>query len=309
VSVVPPNVQQIVTTAWRDQAIWSETANRLKAELTTWRVRAAIAGVVGALLETLAGVLSAMGQGWWAARAVVALAGAIILAVVPYVARTKASSQRVKEWVRARSASEALKEEIYRFLVGASPYGANRAPQDLLRRSRAVMESVQDLSSHAASVQPASRERPHDMTIDDYVERRINDQIERFYRPKGVENARAAERLHRWEFILGLAAVAMGAAASAATATGLTWLAVLGPWVAVITTAGAAVTAHLAAARYDHAAMSYFATANRLVSLRDEWLVDDQRLDPARKDKFVDDCETAISGENEAWMAEWTREK
>ena len=39
--------------------------------------------------------------------------------IVPYVARTKASKERVREWVRARSASEALKEAILRYLVGS----------------------------------------------------------------------------------------------------------------------------------------------------------------------------------------------
>jgi hypothetical protein len=53
--------------------------------------------------------------------------------------------------------------------------------------------------------------------------------------------------------------------------------------------------------------MTYFATANRLVSLRDAWRADVNRLDPAHVAKFVDDSENAISTENEAWLAEWTR--
>lgn len=31
------DAQQIVASAWRDQAVWSLTANRLKAGLTRWR--------------------------------------------------------------------------------------------------------------------------------------------------------------------------------------------------------------------------------------------------------------------------------
>ena len=76
---------------------------------------------------------------------------------------------------------------------------------------------------------------------------------------------------------------------------------------AVATTATAAVTTHLAASRFDHQAITYFGTANRLVGLRDAWLADPDRLDPARVAKFVDDCENAISSENEAWLVEWTR--
>ncbi len=296
----------IVESAWRDQAVWSETANRLKAELTKWRNRAAVAGVIGALLETLAGVLTGV-SGWWWLRALLALAGAVILAVVPYVLRTKASKDRVREWVRARSTSEALKEEIYRYLVGAAPYGSNPAPAALVGRCQAAKDKVRDLSAHAAAVEPAKKERPLELDPAGYVEQRLEGQIKSYYQPQGRRNALRAKRLHDLEFGLGLLAVVMGAMASAVAATGLDWLSYLSPWVAVVTTAGGAVTAHLAASGYDHAAMTYYATADRLAGLRDIWQADPNRLEPARVGKLVDDCENAISTENEAWLAEWTR--
>ena len=304
----PSTASRTVASAWRDQAVWSETANRLKADLTRWRLRAAVAGVAGAFLQTLAAGLAGLGESWWWLGALIALAGAVILAVVPYVLRTKASKEQTRAWVRARSAAEALKEEIYRYLVGAAPFGPDRKPADLVSRCQAVKDKVRDLGAHAY-VEPPRKERPLELDADGYTELRVNDQIESFYRPKGRENAARAGKLHDLEFALGLLAVAMAAAASAAVATGLGWLAYLGPWVAVVTTAGGAVTAHLAAARYDHAAMTYYATADRLAGLRDAWLADADRLDPARVAKLVDDCENAISTENEAWLAEWTREK
>ena len=301
--------QQVVESAWRDQAIWSETANRLKAELAKWRKWAAVAGVLGAFLETLAGALTGLDkEGWWL-RSLIALAGAIILAVVPYVLRAKASKERVREWVRARSVSEALKETIYRYLVGVPPFGSGSSPADLIQRGQAIKEKVRDLIALAASVEPPRKERPFALTVDEYVNTRVNDQIERYYRPKGRENAFAAKKLHNLEFFLGLLAVVMGALASAATATRLMELSLLGPWVAVVTTAGAAVTAHLAASRYDHQAITYFGTADRLIGLRGEWLASPNRLDPACVAKFVDECEHAISTENEAWLAEWSREQ
>jgi hypothetical protein len=300
--------QQVVESAWRDQQIWSQTASRLKAALGRWRFRATVAGVLGAFLETLAATLVGLGQGWWWLRAVIALAGAVILALVPYVVRTKASTEREREWVRARSASEALKETVYRYLVGAAPFGAERSPGDLIKRCQLVKEKVRDLNFFAASTEPSQKTRPLTLNAEAYAEARVNEQIERYCRPKARANALAAKRLHDAEFGLGLLAVVLGAMAGAATATGLTALSVLGPWVAVVTTAGAAVTAHLAASRYDHQAMIYYGTADRLMGLRDEWLANPKRLDPANVTKFVDDCEHAISTENEAWLAEWTRE-
>jgi hypothetical protein len=299
--------QQVVKSAWHDQAIWSETANRLKAELSKWRKWAAVAGVSGALFETLAGTLTGLDNKWWWLRSLIALAGTVILAVVPYVVRTKASAGRVRDWVRARSVSEALKETIYRYRVEVTPFGSGSGPADLIQEVQAVKDKARDLSAIAACSEPPAKEHPLSLTIDEYVEDRVKGQIERHYRPKGQQNAIAARKLHNLEFFLGLLAVVMGALVSAATPTGLKELSLLGSWVAVVTTAGAAVTAHLAASRYDHQAMTYFGTADRLTGLRDEWLVDPNRLDPTRVAKFVDDCEHAISTENEAWLAEWSR--
>jgi hypothetical protein len=299
--------EDVVASTWRDQAIWSETANLLKRDLTRWRARAAVAGVVGAFLATLAAALGgASANSEWSASAL-ALAGAVVLAVVPYVTRTKASQERVREWVRARSTSEALKEEIFRYLVCAPPYTEAATPADLITRREAIKDTVQDLSIHAAEVDPPKQQRPLSLSRAEYIDLRVNDQIERFYVPKGRDHARTAKRLHNWEFALGLAAVVLAAMAGATATTGWGWLDSLGSWVAVITTASAAVTAHVVGGRYDHHAMTYFATANRLASLRDAWRADPNRQEPARFAKFVDDCENAISTENEAWLAEWTR--
>jgi hypothetical protein len=308
-TALPPGTTPVVASAWRDEAIWSETANRLKSELSTWRYRAAVAGVLGAFLVTLAGALGGLGDGWRWPRALLALAGAVILSIIPFVARTKTSKDQVRAWVRARSVSETLKETIYRYLVGAPPFAPEPAPAALVARCQAVKEKVQDLGGLAAAIDPPRKDRPLTLTPEGYAEKRITDQIENYYRPKARQNALTAQKLHNWEFRLGLLAVVLGALAGAATATDLPWLSGLAPWVAVVTTAGAAVTAHLAAARYDHQAMLYFATADRLIGLRDEWLAAPDRLAPVRVAKFVDDCERVISTENEAWLAEWTREK
>ena len=82
----------------------------------------------------------------------------------------------------------------------------------------------------------------------------------------------------------------------------------LGPWVAVLTTATAAVTSHLAAARYDDLAVSYSATANRLASLRDVFQVDHTGTNSLASEHFVDDVEAAVSSENEAWRAAWNKD-
>ena len=306
---VSPEAAQVVASAWRDQAVWSAAAGRLKAELDLWRRRAAVGGVLGAMLATAATASAAAGNAWWWPRMLASLAGALALAVVPYVSKTKVSSERVRAWVRARSASEALKETIYRYLLGAAPFGADAPASELIRRCQLIKARVEDLGAAVAAITPPTKARPLSMTVDDYVHGRVNDQVDGYYYPKAAENALAAKRLQRLEFALGLLAVALGAAAGAAVATGVTGLAMLAPWVGVATAAAAAVTAHRAAMRYDHGAMIYFSTAERLRGLRDEWLVTANRFDPPIVAAFVDNCERAISTENEAWLAEWAGRK
>jgi hypothetical protein len=154
-----------VETAWKDQAIWSETANHLKKDLTWWRNFAAVAGVSGAFLETLAAVLPGHVGGWKFLPSIIALVGAIILSIVPYVMKTKTSKDQIRDWVRARSASEALKEIIYRYLIRTSPFLSDSSPADLINRCRIVKEKVGDLSIHTASVDPSTKKRPYSLTV------------------------------------------------------------------------------------------------------------------------------------------------
>ena len=81
----------------------------------------------------------------------------------------------------------------------------------------------------------------------------------------------------------------------------------LGSGVAVLTTAGGAVTAYLAAGHYDAQAISFYGTADRLKALRNAFMGTAQT--PESISAFVDKCEQAISSENEAWLATWSKEE
>ncbi len=294
--------ENVVRSVWETQATWSETAVRLKSSLFRWRFVAAIAGVFGALLETLAATIASLGDGAAVVSSVVAIVGALTLAVVPYVQRTKASRDRMSEWVRARSVSEDLKEQVYRFLLKVSPYDRVSPVQELLRQRESLLNKVTDLNRYAALIAPVVHARPTELSAEEYVEERVNAQINDYYRPKGRAAAARAQRLHRWEFGVGLAATVLGALSGIAAATGFF---PISAWVAVLTTAGAALTAHIAGSNLDRQVMTYFATANRLEWLRDSWTADPNRLELDRIARFVRECEHAISTENEAWLAEW----
>jgi hypothetical protein len=76
-------------------------------------------------------------------------------------------------------------------------------------------------------------------------------------------------------------------------------------WVPVITVVAGALTAHIAAERYEQNTLSYFATAQKLAGLRERWRSHaGKQIDPSA---FVVECENAISSENQEWMADWLR--
>lgn len=303
-----------VESAWRDQAVWSDAAGALKSSLTRWRLVAALAGAFGALLTTAVGTLTALGPeasaAWPLARPLAAGLGTLLLALVPYVLKARVSPEQVRAWTRARAASEALKETIYRFLLGAAPYGPAPAAAELVRHCQTIKQGLSDLGALAATVAtPARKDRPTSLDADGYVAQRVNGQVERYYYPKARANALAARRLRGLEFALSLAAALLGAAAGLADPLAVASLGLLAPWAAVATTVAGAVTSHLAASHYDHQATVYFSTAERLRGLRDEWLATPDRLQPEAAAAFVDACERAITAENEAWLAEWSAQK
>src|SRR5256885_15446109 len=90
--------QEIVASVWRDQAIWSEVANNLKTEIGTWRTVAAIGGVLGAVLATLATTLTGLGEGWLSLRVACAVLRAVAPPVGALVARTQAARARQARW-------------------------------------------------------------------------------------------------------------------------------------------------------------------------------------------------------------------
>jgi conflict system pore-forming effector with SLATT domain len=134
-----------------------------------------------------------------------------------------------------------------------------------------------------------------------YLQSRVYQQVNEYYRPKAKENAELAERF-RWAGIAmaGLAAILSAVATFVGTTGGST---TLGPWVAVLTTIGGSISTHAAAGRYDFQATTYFATARQLIDLAQGWQVSGRAAPSKEWSEFVRDCEEVISAENRGWMA------
>lgn len=283
---------------WHDQQQWSRVANRLKGGIRFWRSIALAFAILGAILATAAtqvGLKSGLGQG-------LSIASAVMLAVAPGIQKAKLSQDTIKSWTRARSASEGLKAEIYFYLTATPPYDAADHDVKLTKKVNKIKGAVDDLAGYTLRSSGVDKDMPAVHDIDSYLNKRVQSQIDDYYRQKANENQRRLTLFRNIEFALGLAATLLSAIAAATHIGGFS------AWVAVVTTIAAAITSHIAAERYEHLVVSYLATARQLESITQEWLVGDDKSAEAAA-KLVRGCEDVISRENESWMAAWNRKE
>ncbi len=303
--------ERVVERIWRHRLEWSKAADRLKGRVDGARATALALGIAGAVLATAATTLIPAGL-----RAPCALAGALSLAVGTYVTSRLVTTQHLRSWTRARSISEAIKTEVWSFRAKVEPYAGEDAPLRLVERVETLEAQAADLEPILAlvrakvpSVLPKDKQPPPAMSAEQWVERRVLGQSEGYYRRAARNLAGRLVALRDAEITLGLlATAASGIAAWSATQPQVAIRSVglaVGPWVAVLTTVGAAIAAHIAANRYDFLVVSYGATARRLEHLVDRWEMQGKPTDERRWSAFVRDCEAAISVENEGWLARW----
>jgi SMODS and SLOG-associating 2TM effector domain 1/Protein of unknown function (DUF4231) len=289
------NGSQALADVWRDQRQWSHAASRLKKRIILWRSAALLFAILGAVLATLAtqvDLTSVLGQA-------LSIAAAAALAVVPVIRGARLGKDRIEGWTRARSASEALKAEAYFYLTSTAPYDQDR-DGELLKQAAAIVRQVEDLAGATVGTPDADKPLPNVHDVNSYLRLRVQPQIDNYYRPQAAKQQQRLSLFRGIEFTLSVLAALLGAIAATARMDSV------GVWVAVVTTVGAAITAHIAAARYEHLVISYLSTARQLRSLLRSW---EGRSDKTAKaaGKLVRDCEDVISRENESWMAAWSR--
>jgi hypothetical protein len=297
VAVTTTTPSAAVREAWRDQRRWSNAANALKSGILFWRTTAlglAIASAVLATLATQVGLKTGFGQA-------LSIAAAVVLAGLPVIRTTRLGKDRIAAWTRARSVSEGLKEEIYLHLTGSPPYDGADSGVTLARRCLAITEDARDIDGQTLGRPDDDKPLPDVNGVDSYLSNRVRPQI-RWYSGGAAEQQRRLGQFRAVEFALAMLGVILGAVAAA------TKINAIGAWVAVVTTVAAAITAHIAAARYEHLVITYLSTARQLRARVTEWGVSTDRSSDAAA-RLIGECEDIISRENESWMAAWTRDE
>jgi hypothetical protein len=285
-----PEARQL-TEAWAQQRIWSKAANLLKQRIDQARRGALLLGIATAVLAVAAD--QSGGLSMPAGRAL--SASAAVTAGLATLLQRRASTEQIRDWTRARSASEGLKTEIYSYLAGGAAYTGPDRDQHLGANSRSIIEAVSDLRRHTLGIEPDSKHIPAIHNVDSYIALRVNDQLNNYYTKKAAIYDTRVRRFRTVGDLLGITAVVLAAAAAAFQVGGLA------AWVPVVITIGTSVAAYVAAARYDHQIVEFLRTSQRLDHLRKAYL---ENPGSSAAD-FIDACEAAISIENQGWMAHW----
>jgi hypothetical protein len=285
-----PVTPKVVDELWREQSLWSRTANRMKERIERARLGALLIVVTVALCATaataVAGSAEVLGK---------ALAGAAALgsAVLPLL-RPAWSGVRLKDWTRARSVSEALKADVYLWLAGAGPFADDPQAVVLRERTDRLRRDAADLLPQRAGLEPADRDLPAVHDLPSFFAVRVRGQYDDYYRAKVALITGRIRRFRLIEIGLGVLGAALGAAAAAFGVS-------FAGWIAVLATAATAVSAHVAATRYEFQRIEFSRTAEELRQIGVAAAADGIGADELKK--LAVRAERVISVENQGWMA------
>lgn len=287
-----------ISEAWDLQSVWSQAADRLKKQVERARLTSLLLGVAAAVLGTAASQTLTWNE---AVGKPLAFAAAVAAGCAPLTGR-RGGPGSVSDWIRLRAVAESLKSETYICLARVGGYRTHDDAGALLReRTRGFLAEADDLRQHTAGITAVERSVPEIRDLGSYVEVRLRRQLDGYYRPRAARMRHKVELHERIEVVLG----GLGAVLAAGAAT---WNADrLAAWVAVAASMAVAATAHAVAQRYAYQQLEFTRTGDELERLLRQ-CPDGAGIGAAGAesvDRFVSECEHAISVQNEAWMIRW----
>lgn len=300
----PPDEQRraALEDFWGNYKDWAATARKQQKALNSWRLRVLLLGVgaavLGAVSDPRAVPWPAEWPTWGMSRATFGVLSGLLLGLAAILTRELLSPESEGRWLRARAAAEAFKREGYLLATGAPPYDGPLT-RDRIDLGRGILAGVGDLQEETvADEQRLEGMPPCPLSVDEYIELRLDDQIS-YYRRKAREHGVIVGRVRVLTLVLGVAAFILGALGGGGS----------GVWLVVITTVTASLAAYLYANRLQYLVGSYTAAARNLKALRGGWKMFGAEADEAERDRFILDCEAVLSAENQSWIAELSRKE
>ena len=100
------------------------------------------------------------------------------------------------------------------YLAGGSTFNGEDGERYLGERTRGIVADVADLQRHSLGIAPDDKPVPAVTGIDSYITERVNDQIDRYYRPKAAGYVQRVKRLRTVGDLLTVISVVFAAVAA-----------------------------------------------------------------------------------------------
>jgi hypothetical protein len=280
---------RILNMVWQKHRQWSRAAADAQQSLRRSRLSNLLLLILGAIAAAFAA------QSWLdsADTAIAAVVSAVFLAIAGLIQGSMLTADDTSRWTNARAASEALKAETYRYLVGVKPYrGADRADR-LQNQLDAIQSRTQTLLVDQQSAAADGRPLPEVGTFGRYLTERAQNQAS-WHRAKVAQHVKAARNLRFCQLAATAAGTVLAAVAAALPGTHLA------AWIATATTIATAFATQIAATQHQRIATSYAATADQLERLIAG--VDPATENTDRQAQFVADVERVLAVQNDGWV-------
>jgi len=278
---------------WGQYRVWAATSRALKSRLTHWSVGVLTLTLVGTALGTMGPFL----PGPPAVRSALPWIAAVALGLAAYFTSQLLGDSAREAWVKTRAMAEGLKSECYLYVTRTAPFSGDDAAEVLGRRTEALLGSVSSVLAVSVSGNDLSKGFPDaPWTVDDYVTRRVQEQIDSFYKVAIARHQRAVRKGQVTAIAFGVAAVILSASAGGRPPGSGTWMAAL---LGAVTTAAAAIAAWFQSGNHLQNALSYQAVVAKL------GLLLAQRHMPGREARLVADAESIFQAEHAAWLMQW----
>ncbi len=279
---------------WSQFKVWDVTATLQKRVVYRWQKWVLILVIFGSFTAIISSTFLDMGLPVMA-RGVVILS-AFSVALCTFANSRILTNENEAGWVRARLAAETFKSEAYLYQMKAAPYDGAEPETLLFDRSKAVMNTVSDISPEISPVDLDIQELvPADLSFEKYLEERVRDQLS-YYQKKAQHFHRLLKRVKNWGFIMGFLGVIMGTI----SANGLEQISI---WMAFLNSMTASIASFNASRKYEEQLASYRNTAFRIAKL----LSKSQQVpvyDEDAQRAFIVSCEQVLTSENKAWIDE-----
>jgi hypothetical protein len=233
---------------------------------------------------------------------------AITLGLATYFTSQLLSDSERQTWVKARALAEGLKSECYKYVTGAPPYDTTAAAQRLAEKVRELQRIMGGIIAENVSAEERIRSIPNGAwKVSEYIEGRVREQIDGFYRPAIFRHRHAVNRARLYTLVFGAAAVVFSVLGSSTKSTilvfgselSLTTLfaAVLG----TITTAAGAIATWFQSGHHQQLIQGYQGAVSKLELL----LAQTASSRAGASKQLVIDAEAVFQAEHAAWLAEW----